>query len=83
VIIRDATVAADYVASLSDHYQDETPRPWDDVADDVRRQVQAVIEDEGAFTISGDLTAFICSCHRPASHRYGYLGCDEGDGHDQ
>ena len=60
VVIRDATVAADYVASLADHHQDETARPWGDVAEDVRRQVQAVIDDEGAFITSGDLAAFIC-----------------------
>jgi len=60
VVIRDAAVAADYVASLAAHYQDETARPWEDVADDVRRQVQAVIDDEGAFMTSGDLAAFIC-----------------------
>jgi SAM-dependent methyltransferase len=60
VIIRDATVAADYVASLADHHQDGTARPWEDVAEDVRRQVQAVIDDEGAFVTSGDLAAFVC-----------------------
>jgi SAM-dependent methyltransferase len=60
VVIRDAAVAADYVASLATHYQDETARPWADVTEDVRRQVQAVIDDKGAFTTSGDLAAFIC-----------------------
>jgi SAM-dependent methyltransferase len=60
VIIRDAGVAADYVASLADHHQGETTRPWNDVAGDVRQQVQDVIDDEGAFTTSGDLAAFIC-----------------------
>jgi hypothetical protein len=60
VVIRDATVAADYVASLGDHRQDGTARPWEDVAESIRRQVQAVIDDEGAFVTSGDLAAFIC-----------------------
>jgi SAM-dependent methyltransferase len=60
VIIRDAAVAAGYVASLATHHQDETARPWADVAEDVRRQVQAVIDDQGAFITSGDLAAFIC-----------------------
>jgi SAM-dependent methyltransferase len=60
VVIRDAAVAADYLASLASHYQDETSRPWDDVVQDVRRQVQAVIDHEGAFVTSGDLAAFIC-----------------------
>jgi SAM-dependent methyltransferase len=60
VVIRDAAVAADYVASLADHHQDETTRPWADVAEDVRRQVQAVIDEEEAFVTSGDLAAFVC-----------------------
>jgi hypothetical protein len=60
VIIRDATVAAGYVASLASHYQNETARPWDDVVEDVRQQVQAVIDDNGAFITSGDVAAFIC-----------------------
>jgi SAM-dependent methyltransferase len=60
VTIRDAAVAADYVASLADHHQDGTTRPWHDVTEDVRQHVQAVIDDQGAFTTSGDLAAFIC-----------------------
>jgi SAM-dependent methyltransferase len=60
VVIRDAAVAAGYVASLADHHQDGTARPWEDVAEDVRQQVQAVIDDKGAFVTSGDLAAFIC-----------------------
>jgi SAM-dependent methyltransferase len=60
VTIRDAAVAAGYVASLADHHQDETARPWNDVVEDVRQHVQAVIDDQGAFTTSGDLAAFIC-----------------------
>jgi hypothetical protein len=31
VIIRDATVAAGYVASMADHYQAEVSRPWEEV----------------------------------------------------
>jgi SAM-dependent methyltransferase len=60
VVIRDAAVAAGYVASLATHYQDETPRPWDDVADEVGRRVEAVIANQGAFVTSGDLVAFVC-----------------------
>jgi SAM-dependent methyltransferase len=60
VIIRDAAVAADYVASIADHYQDEVDRPWADVVEDVRGQVQAVISARGAFTTAGDVAAFIC-----------------------
>jgi SAM-dependent methyltransferase len=60
VVVRDAAVAAGYVASLADHHQDGTARPWPEVAEDVRGQVQAVIDAEGAFVTSGDLAAFIC-----------------------
>ena len=60
VVIRDAAVAADYVASLASHYQDEIARPWPDVVEDVRQQAQAVIDNDGAFITSGDLAAFIC-----------------------
>jgi SAM-dependent methyltransferase len=60
VVIRDAALAADYVASLASHYQDEVARPWPDVVEDVRQDVQAVIDREGAFITSGDLAAFVC-----------------------
>ncbi|MGH3398218.1 MAG: class I SAM-dependent methyltransferase [Streptosporangiaceae bacterium] len=59
VVIRDAAVAADYVASMADHYQDEVARPWADVVEDVRSQVQAVISDQAAFTTYGDVVAFV------------------------
>jgi hypothetical protein len=60
VIIEDAAVAADYVSSLADHYQPQVARPWPDVAEDVRGQVQAVIDTEGEFRTAGDLAAFVC-----------------------
>jgi hypothetical protein len=60
VIIEDAAVAADYVSSLADHYQPEVARPWRDIAEVVRRQVQAVIDTEGEFRTAGDLAAFVC-----------------------
>ena len=53
-------VAAGYVASLASHYQAETTRPWDDVVEDVRRDVQAVIDRQGSFITAGDLAAFVC-----------------------
>ena len=43
-MIRDAALAADYVASLASHYQDEIARPWPDVVKDVRQEVQVVID---------------------------------------
>jgi SAM-dependent methyltransferase len=60
VIIRNAAVAADYIASLASHHQDGTTRPWGDIVEDVRHHVQAAIDGQGAFTTSGDLAAFIC-----------------------
>jgi ubiquinone/menaquinone biosynthesis C-methylase UbiE len=60
VVIRDAGLAAAYVASWASFYQDQTARPWPEVVDDVRQQVQAVITRDGAFTTSGDAVAFIC-----------------------
>lgn len=60
VVIRDATVAADYVASWASFYQDQIARPWPEVVQDVRQDVQAVIEQDGAFVVSGDLAAFVC-----------------------
>jgi hypothetical protein len=60
VVIGDPALAADYVASLASHYQDEVARPWPDVVEDVRQDVQAVIDRDGAFITSGDLAAFVC-----------------------
>jgi SAM-dependent methyltransferase len=60
VIVRGAALAADYVASIGDHYQDRVARPWADVVADVRRAIQAVIDQEGAFTTTGTLAAFVC-----------------------
>jgi ubiquinone/menaquinone biosynthesis C-methylase UbiE len=60
VMIRDAAVAADYVASLASHHEEQVARPWTDIVEDVRQQVQAVIDDDGAFITSGDLAAFVC-----------------------
>jgi SAM-dependent methyltransferase len=60
VVIREAAVAAGYVASLADLFQDEVARPWGDVVEDVRQEVEAVIDREGAFIAFGDVAAFVC-----------------------
>jgi SAM-dependent methyltransferase len=60
VVIEDASVAADYVNSVADHYQPEVAQPWREVAEDVRAQVQAVIDTEGDFRTAGDVAAFVC-----------------------
>lgn len=60
VSISDASIAADYVASVADHYEGEVDRLWDEVVEDVRREVQRLIEAEGVVEIAGDSGAFIC-----------------------
>jgi SAM-dependent methyltransferase len=60
VVIKDASVAGDYVASLASHYQPAVARPWREVAQDVGEQVQAVIDTEGEFRTAGDVAAFVC-----------------------
>lgn len=60
VLITDAAVAADYVASMADLYASQAPRPWPDIVEGVRQAVQQVIDAEGVFRISGDPAAFVC-----------------------
>jgi SAM-dependent methyltransferase len=60
VIIQDAAVAADYVASVGDHYQDQVAAPWTDIVEGVRDAVQAVIDRDGSFVTTGTLAAFLC-----------------------
>lgn len=60
VLVRDADVVADYVASVGDLYQEQVDRPWEDVVGEVRRQVQATIDEDGAFLTAGDVGAFVC-----------------------
>ncbi|HEY3977122.1 MAG TPA: hypothetical protein VGM79_07600 [Streptosporangiaceae bacterium] len=60
VVITDAAVAADYVSSLADHYQPQVARAWDEVAQDVREQVQTAIDRRGEFRTAGDVAAFVC-----------------------
>ena len=60
VRLHDAAVAADYLASVADHYQDGVDRPWSEVVADVRREVRAVVDADGAFTVRADTGAFVC-----------------------
>lgn len=60
VVISDAWIAADYVASVADLYQGQVGRQWSDVVADVRREVQRVIDRDGAFITAGDVGAFVC-----------------------
>ena len=68
VVIQDAAVAADYVASWASFYSGQVSLPWPEVVADVRRRVQAAIDRDGAFVTSGDLAAFVCRV-RPAGAR--------------
>lgn len=60
VTLTDASIAADYVASVADHYQHQVERPWSELVADVGREVQRIIDTEGAFTVVGEAGAFIC-----------------------
>ena len=60
VRLTDADVAAGVVASVADHYAHEVARPWDEVVEEVRRGVQAVIDTEGAFEVTGEAGALVC-----------------------
>ena len=60
VILRDASIAADYVASVGDVYGPEIDRPWCDVVENVRAAVQETIDEHGSFVIEGDTGAFVC-----------------------
>jgi len=60
VVLTDASVAADYVASVADHYQPETTRPWSEVVYEVRGLVQREIDASGSFVIQGHSGAFVC-----------------------
>jgi SAM-dependent methyltransferase len=60
VVLTDASVAADYVASVEDHYQPETTRPWSEVVFEVRSSVQREIDASGSFVVQGHSGAFIC-----------------------
>jgi SAM-dependent methyltransferase len=60
VRVSDAALAADYVASVADHYQHEVARPWAEIVEDVRQAVQATIDAEGVFTAASDTGVFVC-----------------------
>jgi hypothetical protein len=60
VVLTDASVAADHVASVEDRYQLETTRPWSEVVNEVRRSVQRQIDESGSFVVQGHSGAFVC-----------------------
>lgn len=60
MVLPDASIAADYVASVEDHYQSETARAWSEVVAKVRESVQRQIDATGSFIVQGRSGAFIC-----------------------
>ena len=60
VRLTDPSIAADYVASVGDHYQPQTSRPWSEVVEDVRTAVQREIDATGTFVVQGESGAFTC-----------------------
>jgi SAM-dependent methyltransferase len=60
MVIRDASVIAEYVASVADYYESEVACPWSSVVEAVRRDANQIIDQEGAFVTSGDVGAFVC-----------------------
>lgn len=61
VLVTDAGIIADYVASTADHYEHEIGRPWAEVVAAVRVAVQADIDATGTFVARGESGAFVCS----------------------
>jgi SAM-dependent methyltransferase len=59
-VVTDADAFAAYVASVADHYQEQVTMPWDDVVEESRRRVAAVIERDGSFPITTTFGAFVC-----------------------
>lgn len=60
MLIRDALIVADYVASTADYYQAEVSCPWSMVVESVREETARIIEEDGVFVTSGDVGAFVC-----------------------
>jgi SAM-dependent methyltransferase len=60
VVLTDASIAADYVASVGDHYQPQVRRPWHEIVEEVRRAVQREIDASGTFVVRGESGAFKC-----------------------
>jgi SAM-dependent methyltransferase len=60
VFVDDASVVADYLSSVADTYGPQVSRPWPDVVEVVRQQVQQIVHRDGHFVTSGDVGAIIC-----------------------
>jgi hypothetical protein len=60
VVVSDATVITDYLTSVADVYGPQVSRPWGEVVDAVRAEVQRVIDRDGRFETTGDVGAIVC-----------------------
>ena len=60
VIITEADIVADYVASVADAYQEQVTGDWADVVENTRQAAEAIIERHGQITTSGATGAFVC-----------------------
>jgi hypothetical protein len=60
VIISDADVVADYVASVGDACQHQLTEDWSGVVESTRQAAQAGIDRHGRITTKGETGAFIC-----------------------
>jgi hypothetical protein len=62
VSVRDEAALGDYIASMSDHYEAEISEwlTWDAVVAECRHRASHVIANDGRFTISSRVGAFVC-----------------------
>ena len=60
VVITDADVVADYIASVADAYEDQVAEDWGDVVEATRQAAQDKIDRHGRITTSGETGAFVC-----------------------
>jgi SAM-dependent methyltransferase len=60
MVIREAAVIADYVASVADYYQAEVVCEWSSIVEAVHSSADRIIKEHGAFVTSGDVGGFVC-----------------------
>jgi SAM-dependent methyltransferase len=60
LVVTDVDAAAEYVASVADHYEDQVGISWDEVVGRVRELARASIEAYGELRFSTGAGAFVC-----------------------
>ena len=58
--VTDASVIADYAASVADHYEDDVDRPWGEIVAHVRRRVEEHLAEHGSFEVRSGAGAIVC-----------------------